>query len=439
MMQNIATRNFSRVAVYVFFAASLIVLNYFTPRSNFYQLIICYLAAFAAYFHILYYWKEEHISEAWKISLLFRVLLLFSLPNLSDDFYRFVWDGNLSLRGINPYAYTPHDFAHSTNIHLYDLHHNIYDALNSKNYYSVYPPVCQLIFLLSALFSFGNIELNIVLLKICILLSEAGTIYFLQKVIRLKNLSSKNILLYSLNPLIIIELTGNLHFESVMIFFLVASVYMLLKGRLLFSALIFGLSAATKIWPVLLLPFFINYVGWRKSLYFAAVTCCVFFISFLPFYSPAVFSNISASLQLYFTSFEFNASLYYALKYFTIHTLHVKQLIQTVLPAMYFLVLIFLAWRYKKENILEIFLFAFFLYLFFATTVHPWYITPLILLSAVTRFRFPVFWSFCICFTYISYVHSGFAENYFIITAEYLLMFGCIFYELFMKRIKFSE
>jgi amino acid transporter len=37
------------------------------------------------------------------ISVLFR-LLIFSLPNLSQDFYRFIWDGRLILLGLNPFT-----------------------------------------------------------------------------------------------------------------------------------------------------------------------------------------------------------------------------------------------------------------------------------------------------------------------------------------------
>jgi hypothetical protein len=46
-------------------------------------------------------------------ALLFRLLLLFAVPALSDDFYRFLWDGRLSLEGINPFLYTPRQLIQS--------------------------------------------------------------------------------------------------------------------------------------------------------------------------------------------------------------------------------------------------------------------------------------------------------------------------------------
>jgi hypothetical protein len=41
------------------------------------------------------------------ISVLFRLLFFFSLPNLSQDFYRFIWDGRLILLGLNPFTNLP--------------------------------------------------------------------------------------------------------------------------------------------------------------------------------------------------------------------------------------------------------------------------------------------------------------------------------------------
>ena len=34
---------------------------------------------------------------------------MFSFPSLSDDIYRFVWDGKLVNQGINPYSHLPSD------------------------------------------------------------------------------------------------------------------------------------------------------------------------------------------------------------------------------------------------------------------------------------------------------------------------------------------
>jgi len=40
-------------------------------------------------------------------SIVIRLCLFFSIPNLSDDFYRFIWDGRLISSGENPFSQTP--------------------------------------------------------------------------------------------------------------------------------------------------------------------------------------------------------------------------------------------------------------------------------------------------------------------------------------------
>ncbi|MGI9553793.1 MAG: hypothetical protein ACR2NC_02625, partial [Thermodesulfobacteriota bacterium] len=37
------------------------------------------------------------------IGLLIRVITLFSIPVLEDDYFRYLWDGSVTANGINPY------------------------------------------------------------------------------------------------------------------------------------------------------------------------------------------------------------------------------------------------------------------------------------------------------------------------------------------------
>ncbi len=55
--------------------------------------------------------KESRLVLAVGLALaaLFRLSILFAPPNLSDDIYRYVWDGRVQAAGINPYRYIPAD------------------------------------------------------------------------------------------------------------------------------------------------------------------------------------------------------------------------------------------------------------------------------------------------------------------------------------------
>jgi hypothetical protein len=72
-----------------------------------------------------------------------------------------------------------------------------------------------------------------------------------------------------------------------------------------------------------------------------------------------------------------------------------------------------------------------------ATTVHPWYVVFLLLLSLFTDYRFPIVWSVAAVLSYYAYGNSGFKENPTLLFIEYIAVYGFLIYELF-KLNKFE-
>jgi len=74
-------------------------------------------------------------------------LILFDVPpeTLSDDVYRYVWDGKVQLRGINPYRFSP-DAGE-----LIPLREPFHAKINHPAHLTIYPPVAQLLFALGYL------------------------------------------------------------------------------------------------------------------------------------------------------------------------------------------------------------------------------------------------------------------------------------------------
>jgi len=143
-------------------------LSYFTLRSNAYEVILLYTLLFAIYFLLLKIVKTPSaIKIAIGAAILFRFGLLFSIPNLSDDFYRFIWDGQLVIDHISPYQYLPSQWVSPD-----PSVGTIYQNLNSPHYLSVYPPVCQYIFAFAYLLFTDNILGNIIIMKAFIFLFE---------------------------------------------------------------------------------------------------------------------------------------------------------------------------------------------------------------------------------------------------------------------------
>ena len=75
-------------------------------------------------------------------------------------------------------------------------------------------------------------------------------------------------------------------------------------------------------------------------------------------------------------------------------------------------------------------------YYFTATTVHPWYIATLLLLSLFTNYKFPLVWSFVIVLSYSAYTLNGFNENLCIVSLEYLIVYGVFLWEVWRQPMQ---
>lgn len=403
-------------------------LGYFTGQTEFFPLIAMYAGTWAAYVLLVrHVGSSNEVNFLMGFSILLRFLLLFSFPNLSDDIYRFIWDGHLVLNGQNPFNTLPKDFIGQGH-HLPGISNDLYALLNSKEYYTIYPPVNQLTFLISAALAPDNWWLNAFILKVFLFGAEIGTLFLMKKILEHHGKPAKQLLWYGLNPLIILEITGNLHFEGMMIFFLLLSYWMLLKGKWWQSALFIGFSIGTKLLPLMFLPFYIRRLGWRKSLLYFVITGLTLLLLFFPLYNQVFIQNFSNSLNLYFRQFEFNASIYYIARWIGFQ-LKGYNLIARIGPWLAYLTLAIILSKtvFEKkpdlQNLPKSLLFAFSTYLFLSTTVHPWYISMPLALAVFTPYRFPILWSGFIMYTYIHYDQGRFYENYWVIGFEYALLF----------------
>nr|WP_313791267.1 hypothetical protein [Lacinutrix neustonica] len=200
---------------------------YDLARTDDIKLLSLYVALFFLFYKLLQLQKYNTrflIASAF----IFRVVFIFAIPNLSQDFYRFIWDGRLSLEGFNPYLHTPASFILKGEFPVAQAQ-ELYAGMGALNasHFTNYPPVNQLCFIIASFFAGKSIVGSVVVLRILIIAADFGILYFGTKLLKKLKLPIHNIFLYLLNPFIIIELTGNLHFEGVMIFFLVWSLYVL--------------------------------------------------------------------------------------------------------------------------------------------------------------------------------------------------------------------
>ncbi|MAD96124.1 MAG: mannosyltransferase [Flavobacteriaceae bacterium] len=414
--------------------------GYFLDRTNYSALLLCWVIAFGSYFYLMKS-RLEDFNTLMTLAILGRLALLFSLPKLSQDFYRFVWDGNMLLEGFNPYLSLPESFINE-GISPIENAEELYQGMGTLNgsHYTNYPPLNQLNFALASIFGGNSIFWTVVFLRLQIILADIGIIYFGRKILKKLSLNPNQIFWYALNPLVIIELTGNLHFESVMLFFIVLSIYKLLQQKWMVSALLLACAVSTKLIPLLLLPLFFQWFrnfsknGIEKFIGFGAIVIMANLLLFLPFLSDDFIANFSNSVGLWFRNFEFNASFYYLFREigYLFRGYNEIAIIGKILPVLTILYLLYLSLIKKvktTQQFFHILLFAFSFYYLFSTTIHPWYLTTLILLGAFTKLKYPLVWSLVAVISYHAYSTEPYQESLILIALEYAILFGFMIYE----------
>ncbi len=430
---------------------------YNLERTNFSKLILLWFSLFGCFFILM---KSENISikNLIGISILFRLIFLFATPNLSQDFYRFIWDGRMFFEGLNPYLSLPKTFIQQNNFPIADAQ-DLYSGMGELNggHYTNYPPLNQLCFLIAAIFSSKSIFGSVIILRLIIILADIGILYFGKKLLEKLNLPIKNIFWYVLNPFIIIEMTGNLHFEPVMLFFLIFGLYKLQQQKWIWAAVLIACSVSVKLIPLLFLPLFfqwfvkpinhpkggkMRWIGFKfqpknllKLISFYTIIIGTTIILFLPFYSSELVSNYSNSVGLWFRNFEFNASIYYFFREIGYHIRGYNEIaiLGKVLPFITVLFLLFISiYRENRTQVqlISVMLFGLCFYYFTATTVHPWYVATPLILSVFTKYKFPVIWSLVIILSYQAYANTPWQENLWVVFIEYLFVFSFLFYEL---------
>jgi hypothetical protein len=419
-------------------------LGFFAQQSDFPA-----IASFYAAFFLLYWWIIRNISDRAEIrkfiiwAVLLRFVLIFTLPNLSDDVYRFIWDGRLIINGYNPFDHLPTYYIEN-NLNIPGITPKLFAKLNSPEYFTIYPPIAQATFAIACWIFPNSILGSAIVMKLFLFCFEIGSIRLIVKILDLFDFPPKQVLIYALNPLIIIEITGNLHFEGGMIFFLLLALYWLFKHKYYQSAVAMALSIASKLLPLIFLPLLIRRIGLRNATYYFLITGGVLVLLFFPIFSGTFVENFSSSLDLYFRKFEFNASVYYLARWIGYQQVGYNMIayIGPSLALGTLLGICAMALFEKTLSFQQLFvkmLFAISLYLLFTTTVHPWYASLPLVLCLFTNFRYPALWSFLITLTYINYSYNPYLENLWVVAMEYSIVFIVFVYEfLAMRKSSFS-
>jgi len=198
--------------------------------------------------------RRRDVAIVLVVALAARLLLAFDPPRLSNDAYRFVWDGRVQAAGINPYRHPP---AAESLLGLRDF--RIFTHVNRPYTTTLYPPASEVTFL--AIHETAGDGLP--QLKLSWIAIEAVVVALLLVILARTRRPAGRVVLYAWHPLAIVEIAGSGHPEALLLALTLASLLLWDRGRRIGTGVALAAAALTKFVPILLAPFMFRRLGVR--------------------------------------------------------------------------------------------------------------------------------------------------------------------------------
>ena len=323
----------------------------------------------------------------WGTAILVRLILLTTTPTLSDDVYRYLWDGHVAVNGVSPYA-LPIDSAE-----LDHLDTPIRALANNTWMASPYMPIAQWIFRGSAtLFPLLPITLQILMVAF-----DLGSAYVLSKLLALGGYAPHRLILYLLNPLVVVEIAHAAHIDAWMIFLLLLAVWATLidhqlpmtdyglrmtEYQLPSAPIFLALATLTKILPILILPIFFWRWSWKQLIGYGALTVGLLVPAGARagwgLSGPLNGEGLFGALRIYGNQWNFNSGIFHWLE-ISLRDLGAGNALGSAkaISLAGTLVALLIVWLIARnrpiETTLRLMLVPFAAYLLLTPTVHPWY------------------------------------------------------------------
>jgi alpha-1,6-mannosyltransferase len=201
---------------------------------------------------------------------LFRLSIIFFPPYLSDDIYRYIWDGRVQAAGINPYRYIP---AEDSLAQLRD--DKIYPYINRRDTaHTIYPPVAEAAFLVIT-----RVSESVTWMKVAMVAFEAVAVWAIIQLLVSFGFARQRVLIYAWHPLVVWEFAGSGHIDALAIAFIALTLLARRKNKETATGLLLACATCVKLFPVVLFPAVYKRWSWKVPLAFVAAVV----IAYLPY------------------------------------------------------------------------------------------------------------------------------------------------------------
>lgn len=232
------------------------------------------------------------LRVVWGGAIATRLALLGAAPVLSEDIYRYMWDGWVARNGINPFAYPP------SATELTAIRTDWWEIINHPTVSTIYPPGAQLVFL-----GLAAIVPGWLLFKFAWVVADLVAAWILSRLVSDDAKRQRTLLLYLWSPLLLAEVAWNGHFETVGIAAMLGAV-LLVRRTAWAGGVLLGLGAAIKFAPLAAVPALAR----RRGAVAALLALAVPVVLYLPYLGAG--SGLFSGLRTYADIWEFNAGVF---------------------------------------------------------------------------------------------------------------------------------
>jgi len=276
-------------------------------------------------------------------AILFRLILLPGVLIHENDMYRYFWDGQTSLHGINPFKYAPSDlfmYEYKITKDHYDTYNDV--TLKAKTFSiedhshlkkliklrdqnpeffsrighwqvpTIYPPVTQILFMLPAIIQ----PPSPLIMKALFMLFDIGVIFILIVLLKHFNKNPCLSIIYAWSPLVLFEFANRGHYDAVPIFFTMLAIYLFFKTKPILSAGALALAVLAKFFSGILLPILLIHRAdsqtqnaKKKYIFIFGMTLIIFYLPFL-FWNHAGLRGVFEGLSTYNQEWSYNSSIF---------------------------------------------------------------------------------------------------------------------------------
>lgn len=232
------------------------------------------------------------------ISIALRLAALSLSPTLSDDIWRYVWDGKVAAGGENPYLLAPESDE------LAKLRGPLWQRLSHRQVETVYPPLALTLFSIAS-----RSPAPVLTLRVVLTLLDLATCWLLLTLAHRLAVSPSRVLWYAWSPLPVLEVAGMGHVDALGVFLVTVVVALLLAGagrRVWWPAAVAAAAVLAKVVPLVAVPAWARHS--RRPVLFVAVALGLVTVAFLPVFVSA--SGVPPGYMTFGISWEFNGPIF---------------------------------------------------------------------------------------------------------------------------------